>query len=78
METETHKTLPCPRCGTPDQVIAPDWLRRQRERAGISLRALAKTVGMSAAYLSQIERGYKPCTRKLAAVYETVGDVDVP
>lgn len=47
-----------------------EWLRRQREARGWSLRDLASRTGLSHAYLRLIERGYDP--RSGAPVRPTV------
>lgn len=51
-------------------------LRRARERRGISLRRFAKSVGMSATYLSKVERGDlpPPSEKKLKAIAQHLGD----
>lgn len=64
-----HKYIPgnCPKCRRPLKLkeIRPGWLREEREKRGLSLRAAAKTLGMSAAYLSDIELGRrKPGQKK--------------
>jgi len=55
------KTLPCPYCrGTgqiPDDRAVGAEMRRLRERSGKSLRAVAGRLGVSAAYLSDLEQG---------------------
>ena len=40
-----------------EQAINPKWLRWKRERSGKSVRAMARHCGVSAPYLSDIERG---------------------
>lgn len=40
------------------------YLRGQRVAAGVSLRAAAKTVGVSAVYLGEVERGVRPPIRE--------------
>lgn len=48
-------------------------IRRQRELASLSMRALADTVGISNPYLSQIERGLRaPSEAVLGAIAETL------
>lgn len=53
--------LPCPKCyGTgriPDNTALGKSMRLKREVAGISLRSLARLLGISAPYLSDLERG---------------------
>ena len=54
-------TLPCPRCnGTgrlPDDRVMGAAMRKRRERAGLSLRELARRLKLSAPYLSDLEVG---------------------
>lgn len=45
-------------------------LRHIRERAGISLRAMAIRLKLSAPYLSDIERGNRNCTEDIGSAYE--------
>ncbi|MBK6870167.1 MAG: helix-turn-helix transcriptional regulator [Kineosporiaceae bacterium] len=48
-------------------------IRRQRELASLSMRALADTVGISNPYLSQIERDLRaPSEAVLSAIAETL------
>jgi transcriptional regulator with XRE-family HTH domain len=50
------------------QVLA-NYLRTQREAAGLTLRELAERADVSNAYLSQLERGlHEPSIRVLSAV----------
>jgi len=55
------KQKPCKRCnGTglePDPSEVGKRMRHMREKAGISLRDAADKMGVSAAYLSDMERG---------------------
>jgi len=50
----------CPNCGHVfDPALDPDWatgVRRRRMASGISLRVLASSLGLSPAYVSDIER----------------------
>lgn len=49
--------LPCERAS---RVQVASDLRKARERAGISLRAMARRLGVGATYLSQFETGKTP------------------
>ncbi len=54
-------TRPCPKCGgtgrvSDDRVVGAK-LRKQRKDHGRSLRSIAKAIGVSAAYLSDLELG---------------------
>jgi predicted transcriptional regulator len=52
---------PCPRCyGTgvlPDDRAIGVQMRERRQRAGLTLRALARKLNLTAAYLSDLELG---------------------
>lgn len=60
----------CIHCGSSIKKINPAWLRRARKERGISLRALAKRLHISAAYLSDIELGRRGCPAKLLEFLE--------
>ncbi len=50
---------PCDHCngkGTVERVN-PKWLREMRVTAGTSLRAMARSIGVSAPFLSDVELG---------------------
>lgn len=49
------------------KIFAGDRLRRLREERGLSQVALAKALGISSSYLSQIESDERPLTRRLHA-----------
>ncbi len=50
-------------------VVSPDSLRETRVKAGHSLRTVAKTIGVSAPYLSDVERGRRNCTKRIEKAY---------
>lgn len=58
--------LECPRCGGSGRIADPAATgriyRRAREATGMSLRYVARRAGISATYLSQLERGVLPWT----------------
>ena len=65
--------LPCPGCGgtgtyLPDDRIG-EALRRRREARDISLRSMAKKIGISAPYLSDLERGNRHWNQKYINYY---------
>jgi predicted transcriptional regulator len=64
-------TRPCPRCrGTGTITIKPvSALARRRLRAGFTLTALARQLGLSTAYLSQFEHGRRKGTRAMRDAY---------
>lgn len=51
-------------------------VRQLRESQGVGLRALCRTVGMSATYLSQVERGQlaPPSETKVRAIAKALGE----
>lgn len=59
----------CPTCGTVREEIDGRSLRAAREVCRLSLRALARRVGLSATYLSQVERNQRHVTRKVLGLY---------
>lgn len=61
---------PCPRCGTPQEVINGFWLRAKRIKAGVGLRELARELGISACYLSDMERNRRTCPPRIAKRYD--------
>lgn len=66
------KPQPCPTCGAPRNLIAGDWLRARRLRAGLGLRDMARQLGYSAVYLSDIERDKRNCTPFIRKAYEAL------
>lgn len=60
----------CPTCGTARESIDGRSLRAAREVCKVSLRELARRIGLSAAYLSQVERNQRSVTRKVLALYK--------
>jgi len=60
---------PCRECGAMHPRINPAWLRSVREQTGLSLRKFADQAGLSAAYLSDVERGNRSVTCKIEALY---------
>lgn len=60
-----HTLGTCPKCGGEVLVIDGDGLRKQREARGISLRRVACRLGISGAYLSDLERGNRQWSGKL-------------
>ena len=62
----------CSACGTPKSVINGEWLRFERETAGLTLREMARRLGYSAPYVSDVERNRRNCTSKIRAAYEAL------
>lgn len=72
------KTLKCPKCSGTGRIADPVMLgasaRSKRERSGISLRDLARTLNISAAYLSDLELGRRSWPIGLSSRYVTALD----
>lgn len=64
------KSITCGSCGALREVVRGSWLRRKRESAEVSLRQIARELKLSAVYLSDVERGKRHCTRKIARHYD--------
>lgn len=60
----------CPHCGHQRRVINGAWLRWVRERAGIDQRTLAKRIGISGPYLSDLERNRRECPEIIRREYQ--------
>jgi transcriptional regulator with XRE-family HTH domain len=69
------RTSVCPRCGGPESRISGAWLRAQRLAAGVSLRALARALGFSPAYISDIERDHRRCPPRVLSAYERLAAI---
>lgn len=76
MKVEKFITGACPRCGTPETVLNGAWLRERRKRAGYSLRDFAKRVGVSAAYICDIEHNRRNCLPGMRDAYENVASFE--
>lgn len=60
----------CPRCGAPQSMLNGAWLRKCRERAGLTLREFATRAGVSAPYICDIEKNRRNCLPGMRALYE--------
>lgn len=62
----------CPFCFGEGKVkqISGNWLREARLAKNISLSALAREIGISGAYLSDIERGRRNAPKKLLEYFK--------
>lgn len=69
---------PCSHCGMPHTVLNGAWLRERRKRAGYSLRAFAERVGVSAAYICDIEHNRRNCLPTMRDAYENVASFELP
>lgn len=65
----------CQACGGSGNVrkVKPASLRSRRQAAGVSLRAMAARIGVSPAYLSDVERGQRRVTERVVAAFEGLG-----
>ena len=71
MKFKDHK---CKFCGAVSKVPDGTYLRQLREKHGIGLRAMAEYIGVSAPYLSNVEKGSpgneRKCTPRVRKAYE--------
>ncbi len=74
------KTIPCDVCGgtgrVPDQTTLGKQLRRRRELKHVTLRAHAIRMGISAAYLCDLEHGRRVWKRPLLDSYKSALNVN--
>lgn len=66
--------MKCKCCGGSGKkaVTNPAALKEIRKARNLSLRALAKRIGVSAAYLSDIENGHRNCTPYVEHTYRVL------
>lgn len=62
-------TRPCPTCGHPTRVRNGALLCWWREQAGLSQRRLAKELGISGPYLSDLETNRRTCPDDIYSAY---------
>lgn len=67
-----YKDERCSKCNRPRPVVNPDWLREVRTTAGLSVRGLARHIGVSAAYISSLELGKTNVTARMEKAYESL------
>jgi transcriptional regulator with XRE-family HTH domain len=60
----------------PDREYTAASMRRLREKAGVSLRAVARRLGYSAAYVSDLELGRREWREKLIGDYVVAVDAE--
>ena len=65
-------SFPCSHCAGYGriEVVSPKWLREKRESKNVRLREVARLLGYSASYLSDVELGRRKCNDITLAVYE--------
>ena len=66
-------TIACRSCEGKGVVPALGELRASRLRVGVTLRAFARGLGLSAAYISDVELGRRRATPRVLAGYRAVG-----
>lgn len=69
---EKYDAAPCPTCGAERAFVSGHWLQFTRKTAGITLRELAARLGVSAAYLCDIEHDRRNGTPAIRAAYEAL------
>ena len=67
---------PCYACGAARAVVNGAWLRQQRLRSGLTLREVARLLGFSAVYISDIERNNRHCSPRVREFYESLQDTN--
>lgn len=56
----------CSLCGGAGKSVNPDWIRWRRLEMALSLREVAREIGISAQYLCDIEKGRRNCPMKVS------------
>jgi predicted transcriptional regulator len=51
-------------------VVRGEWCRWVRQRAGLSLREVARRMKLTAPYISDVELGRRAVTKRMRAFYE--------
>lgn len=64
--------MKCPRCNGTGEVTNPGPMRRMRVKSGLSLRSVARQLGITAGYLSDLERGRRVWTVKLEKEFSEI------
>lgn len=69
---EKYTTVQCLNCGGTGKIksINPAYLRKRREDAEIGVREFARQLGLSAAYISDVELGRRFPTAEIIHAYE--------
>ena len=60
----------CPCCDGIIYRVNGAWLRVKRQQAGLSVRAFARQLDLSAPYISDIELNQRGCTHEIQMAYE--------
>lgn len=69
---DRFRTAPCLSCGADVYYVNGFWLRWQRKNNRLSLRAFARSVKRSAAYISDIERNQRFCPHEIEQAYDNL------
>lgn len=64
------RDVPCPTCGTDRAMLNGAFFRGLRIASGITLREMARRLGVSSAYVSDIERNLRTFLPKYALAYD--------
>ncbi len=63
------RVVKCPTCGGKREVVNGRWLAWVRNKAGMTMRDVAKKAKVSAPFINDIEHNKRSCTRKVRMVY---------
>jgi DNA-binding transcriptional regulator YiaG len=63
-----YLTETCLHCGAGRRRLNGAWVRRRREKLGLSGSAVAESLGMTRQYLALLETGQRPVTPELERV----------
>lgn len=63
-------SIQCSRCNGTGRVPKPGTVKKLREKAGIGLRDMARLVGVSPAFLCDVEHGRRTLSPELRRKYE--------
>jgi len=64
-----RKMKQCPKCGGSGMIADPSEMRKLRVSSGLSLREVSNKMGVSAPYLSDLERGNRQWNAKTEASF---------
>ncbi len=70
MNKEIKEKCPCCSGKGFRVIVNPEWLRDKRKSKGLSLRAVARALKVSAAYISDVELGKRNCTSFIKDFYK--------
>lgn len=66
------KIITCPTCKGKGKQTVPDVkaMRKHRTKKGVSIRGIARKIGISAPFLSDVETGFRPCPEYILKAYQ--------